>query len=164
MAQKNAFTIRIDGLDKLEKAFDQSPQTTEMFLRQAMRVSTSRVKTEMREQIRREGITNTGNLARNIYIEEPTKPTYGRVYVGEKYGAVVEFGRRPGSFPPVAPLERWAQTKLGKGGIGFLIARKIAREGTKAHPFVGPTFDKTVEPITREMADAIKRILQKVAQ
>lgn len=55
------------------------------------------------------------------------------------YGEIVlEYGRRPGKFPPVEPLEQWAVNRgMGKG-VGYLIARKIARMGTKKFREGGP--------------------------
>ena len=59
-----------------------------------------------------------------------------------EYGEVIEMGRRPGKgFPPVAPITLWAIRKLGVAdkeakSVGFLIARKIAKEGFEgAHMF-----------------------------
>lgn len=47
---------------------------------------------------------------------------------------VLEEGRRPGGrMPPVAIIERWAQRVIGVSGLGYVIARAIARRGTKAH-------------------------------
>lgn len=58
-----------------------------------------------------------------------------------EYGEVVELGRRPGKFPPLAPIELWVRRKLGvpdaeARGVAFLVARKIARVGFDgAHMF-----------------------------
>lgn len=46
--------------------------------------------------------------------------------------AVLEYGRKPGGpMPPVAPIEAWAQ-RHGMAGLGYVIARAIARRGLKA--------------------------------
>jgi len=54
---------------------------------------------------------------------------------GKARALFLEFGRRPGTFPPIAPIRAWAIRKLGVSedeadGVAYLIARKIAREGT----------------------------------
>lgn len=50
------------------------------------------------------------------------------------YGDIVlEYGRRPGKFPPVEPLERWAMLHGMDKGAGYLIARKIAQRGTEKY-------------------------------
>ncbi len=57
---------------------------------------------------------------------------------GRKYTEQLVWGRRPGTRPPIAPLERWAQVKLGLSGAeakgaAFAIANKIAKEGTEIY-------------------------------
>lgn len=57
---------------------------------------------------------------------------------GRKYTEQLVWGRRPGAMPPIAPLERWAQVKLGLSGTAaksaaFAIAKKIASEGTNIY-------------------------------
>ena len=48
------------------------------------------------------------------------------------YGDIVlEYGGKPGKFPPVEPLERWALLHGMDKGAGYLIARKIAQRGTE---------------------------------
>jgi len=82
------------------------------------------------------------------------------------YAEVVEFGRKPGGFPPWkenSGLYRWVKLKLGIAGkmtksVAFLIARKIAKYGFKGQPYLHPAF-KHEEPIfIRE----IKKIFKKV--
>ena len=54
------------------------------------------------------------------------------------HGYYVEHGRKPGRFPPRAPIELWVRRKLGVSddrevrAVGFLVARAIARRGTIA--------------------------------
>lgn len=57
---------------------------------------------------------------------------------GRQYTEQLVWGRRPGLRPPIAPLERWAQIKLGLSGqealgAAFAIANKIAKEGTEIY-------------------------------
>ena len=47
--------------------------------------------------------------------------------------AALETGRKPGKAPPYKALEMWAQRKLGDKKLAFVVARKIAREGTQKH-------------------------------
>ena len=50
------------------------------------------------------------------------------------YGDIVlEYGRKPGRFPPVEPLERWAMLHGMDKGAGYLIARKIAQRGNEKY-------------------------------
>ena len=72
---------------------------------------------------------------------------HGEVFTGAQapYAEYIEEGTRP-HFPPRAPMELWAQRKLGDARLWFVVARAIARRGTRAyHMFrdalaqVGPT-------------------------
>ena len=47
----------------------------------------------------------------------------------------LEFGRKPGQMPPIAPIKGWVERKLGVSsdeseGVAFAIAKKIAKKGT----------------------------------
>lgn len=56
----------------------------------------------------------------------------GEVFSNRDYAPAVERGRRPGrGFPPREPIERWAARNLGDASLWFVVARKIARQGTK---------------------------------
>ena len=64
-----------------------------------------------------------------------------------KYGQFVERGRGPGGFPPLDAIISWVRIKITRNPkaaktIAFLIARKIARFGTKEQPFLHPAFNK----------------------
>ena len=57
---------------------------------------------------------------------------YGNHYVEQLVN-----GREPGTFPPVAAIEKWIEEKgiaaidISVSSLAFLIARKISREGTE---------------------------------
>lgn len=74
------------------------------------------------------GMDATGEWKANIRAE-------GNKVIGRSYTEQLEYGRRPGTPPPIAPLIRWVEAKLGlagKEGIGvaYAIRNKIAKEGT----------------------------------
>ena len=55
---------------------------------------------------------------------------------GMKYTEQLQFGRRPGRFPPIDSIEQWISDKgitseIPVRSLAFLIARKIANEGTR---------------------------------
>lgn len=84
------------------------------------------------------------NLVNSISPEHVALLTW-RVGAHVEHAWYAEKGRRPGGpMPPPQALADWAQTKLGisdpgaRARAGFLIARKIQREGFPAQPFVQP--------------------------
>ena len=149
---KQFYSIKIEGLDELKAAADKAGSEYVHLMEQAMGRAVTKVQNDIKENITNKGISNTGNLRRSVQKHEVTA-TRGVVGVDEKYGAYVEFGTSP-HFPPVAPLERWAQTKLGTPGLGFIIARKIARSGTPAQPYAVPAFVSNVDFIFKQFVEA----------
>lgn len=155
------YSLQIKGLDSMIADFKKAGVNYAPLLRQAMDKGTKRVQQVARDVIRANGTTFQGNLARSITVRESTERR-GVIGVGERYGGAVEFGRRPGSMPPSAPLERWAQLKLGKPGLGFVIAQKIKRVGTKAQPFMEPAYRESAPYVLdqfKQVNDIIVRIM-----
>lgn len=73
------------------------------------------------------------------------------------YAGVIEYGRRPGARrPPVEPIARWAQRKLGlpyknARSMAFVIARRIGQRGLL------PRRVLTSEQTTRLLLEALER-------
>lgn len=155
-------TLEIKGLDKLIEDFERAGVNYRPVMTQAMQRSTQKVKNAIQNNITSKGITFQGSLRRSVQINTATFDR-GVVGVGERYGAVVEFGRRPGSMPPVEPIERWASIKLGAPGAGFVIARKIKQQGTKAQPYVEPAFVDNVDYILDQFAKGADTLLAEMA-
>lgn len=77
------------------------------------------------------------------------------------HAVFVEYGRRAGKFPPLDYIRQWVRKKMKLEGreansVGFLIARKIARKGTKPHPFLGPAVEKNKRQVSEAITMAIK--------
>ncbi len=92
----------------------------------------------------------------------------------EDYWKWVENGRKAGKFPPVDAIKKWITIKpvipRGKNGkvptenqLSYLIGRKIAREGTRANPFLEPTIrdfklvDKIYAAVNSMLTDEINK-------
>jgi HK97 gp10 family phage protein len=65
------------------------------------------------------------------------------------YAPYVEFGTKPHwtSIKPGTALYKWA---MQKGIPPFALQRSIAKKGTKAHPFIQPTYDEA-EPVVQSI-------------
>ena len=78
------------------------------------------------------------------------------------YAFFVEYGRKAGKFPPVDYITQWVRKKLRvideklAKGIGFVIARKIAKSGTRPHPFFRPAVEKKKKAVSDAIAEAVK--------
>lgn len=83
------------------------------------------------------------------------------------YALFVEYGRRAGKFPPIDEIVQWVRKKLrireqkAAKGIGFLIARKIAKKGTRPHPFFGPAVEKNKNAINDFIAEEVNKETQR---
>lgn len=94
----------------------------------------------------------------------------------EDYYKWVENGRKAGKFPPVDAIKKWITIKpvipRGKNGkvptenqLSYLIGRKIAREGTRANPFLEPTIrdfklvDKIYAAVNSMLTDEINKVV-----
>lgn len=73
----------------------------------------------------------------NVEISERDSTTIATLS-GLNYTEQLVYGRKPGKFPPIKMIEQWIldkgisiEGKLTTSSLAFLIARKIAKEGTK---------------------------------
>lgn len=91
--------------------------------------------------------------------------TIGATGGASLYVEFVEHGRRPGKFPPVDPIRKWVRRVLGITGasqirsVAFLVARKIARNGTPATNFTRITAEKEEQTTKMFMKMAASRVL-----
>ena len=75
----------------------------------------------------------------------------------------------PNYFPPPRQLELWVRRKLGVPiedalSVAFVIARKIARKGTKAQPIVKETIDKNINAYFQKFEAALEDMLQEALE
>lgn len=156
------FNIEVRGLEEFKRDLKRFPPEAKTELQKAMVSSTTKIKNDIQSNITSKGISNTGQLRRSVNVIKASFDK-GIVGVGERYGLFVEGGTRP-HFPPVAPLERWAQTKLGQSGLGFVIARKIAQRGTKAQPFVEPAYKQDINFVVKQFDYAILKLVRSLGK
>jgi len=71
------------------------------------------------------------------------------------YAPVVEYGRAPGTLPPVDEIEKWA-ARHGMPGAGWPIAMNIKKNGIPEAPFLRPAIQyakkdigKIIQQVTR---------------
>ena len=98
----------------------------------------------------------TGAGRRSIGIAEIEN---GHAIVSDLHMLVMEEGRKPNStMPPVAPLERWGRRVLGVRGLGFVLARSIARKGIAPRRF----FEKAIDRATKQEKAALDKEAGKI--
>ncbi len=93
----------------------------------------------------------------------------------EEYWKNVEYGRAPGTWPPVDAIRAWIDSrpviprpyKLKNGKtyvpdqkqLAFLIGRKIAEKGIPARPYLKQVKEELEEEFAEELMEAINRAL-----
>ena len=151
--------VQVKGLDELIRNFDTASDQFTTVMKSALTTSVKSIR--KRALLESKGSKDTGKLQRNIRQE--VRGLVGSVTAGSKHSIFIEEGTKP-HFPPVAPLEAWAKRKLGKSGLGFVIARKIAREGTEAQPFMQPAADKSKSDVNKFFNNAVDDLIRIMAK
>jgi len=90
-------------------------------------------------------ISDTGKLKQSVHIRKLTNEVGYKVVAEKDYALTVETGSKP-HYPPYKPLSLWLKRKLHVPISRLYIAtkglqRKIARFGTKPHPYLKPSAD-----------------------
>jgi len=81
------------------------------------------------------GMRSSGQWAKSLEVQATE---FSGIILGLPYTQQLATGRKPGKFPPIKSIEEWILEKpirfepeISISSLAFLIARKIAREGTK---------------------------------
>jgi hypothetical protein len=149
----------------------------------------------LRERIKSEPVTRfgavnaSGNLAASLRTEVLATATgYRLTLYGASYALALEYGRKPGKFPPLRSIQLWIEAKgltqkpggasvtagaTGYSSLAFLIGRKIAQNGTVLYqagqpsslfgarigaPIVASELAKRLLPVVREQALSALRV------
>jgi hypothetical protein len=146
--------VKAVGLAPLQSRLNSAPNETHAQMRAAMVTSTTLLEGAMRTLAPRD----TGRLQGSISseISGGGASITGKVGPSVRYGYWVEHGRAAGRQPPIAAISGWAKRH---GANPFLMARGIGRRGTRAQPFVEPTFRAN----RGKVVDIFERIGVKVA-
>jgi len=98
------------------------------------------------ENLIREGKVDTGTLLKTANINREFLKK--EIVFPALYADVIEYGRAPGSMPPVEALEKWVMRKLGiekkkAKSVCWAIAMAIKQRGMAATPFLRPAIEST---------------------
>jgi len=132
-AAVSAVTVR--GLDGAVRALREAGERIQALVPQAMRRAAGIVEREAK----RLSPMDTGRLMSSITSETRGigMEVVGIVGSNVEYAPYVELGTKP-HFPPVSALEVWARRH---GTTAFVVARAIARRGTRARRFLQGAFE-----------------------
>ncbi|MCD6663508.1 MAG: hypothetical protein LT082_08920 [Comamonas sp.] len=157
--------LSVSGLDALLRGFAQAPEFTQRTLLATMTEATMLVQREAQERTPKV----TGKTAASIASDAFATPVgvIGIVGSSQPSATFIELGTKP-HMPPVEALVPWVRAVLGvdrkrERSVAYLVARKIARKGTKAQRPFGEAIAATEGQMLRMFEDAAGRIAAHLA-
>lgn len=150
--------ISAPGLVALRRGFEAAADYTQKQLLDGMSEAVALLEREAKDAMPAVSGLTRGSITSDTF--STPAGVLGVVGSASIAAAAVELGTRP-HMPPVAPIARWVQEKLGvpadrAHGVAFAVARKISRVGTKAQR----PFERTL----RRQMGALTRIFEQRAQ
>lgn len=160
-------SISIEGLDRLLKAFDKADKDVRKAAMQGLQKAGLNIIADAQMNLRDNSSVVTGLLRQSGKVQKVDEETLDIGFFDTQnrqsgYAYFVEYGRRAGRMPPPDEMAEWAYKKFQLHDrnlarqAGWAIAIKIAREGTRPHPFFAPAIDKNKNRITSALRDALK--------
>lgn len=154
-----SLTLEIDGVEEVLRKLND-----DVLLADPMRNFLNRMaftgQAEARRHAKPHG-ADTGELANSVQtrLDSASVPLWAEVYTNKAYAASANYGRGPGSPPPVAAIEPWARRHGATGpGAAYLIARAIGRRGTKGLQFM----EKARDEMTRRSGEFVGKLAAEV--
>ncbi len=156
-------SISMGDLQTFRRGLREAPEYTERVLQEAMTEATLLMRREWQENLPRA----SGLTAASITSDVASTPAgvLGVVGSSQPSALFLELGTGP-HMPPVQALEPWVKAVLGVRdpkeikSVAFLVARKIAREGTPArYPMA-----RAAQSVEGQVLAMVERAAAKVAE
>ena len=165
----DSVNIDVQNINELLRNLEKADKTVRQAAFKGMQKGAMTVINDAKSNLRLNTSVVTGLLrasGRVVKVDDETLDMgfFDTTNQGHGYAAYVEYGRRSGKFPPLDAIAEWAHKKLRikdereARSVGFLIARKIARDGSTPHPFFIPAIRKNSRGILQAMKDAIANV------
>lgn len=160
--------MTLAGLDNLQRGLAQAPVMTQREMLMAITEATLLVEREVKDAMPKATGITAGSIASDAF----TTPVgaIGVVGSAQPSAAFVELGTKP---HPVSKagrvaLENWVRMKLGVSAkeaprVAYLVARKIARKGTKAQRPFEKAVVSTQDQVIRMFEAAAARVAAHLA-
>lgn len=166
MDERNGY-IALEGLDKVLKGFDKADKEVRKAAMHGLTKGGMNIIADAQVNLRENGSVVTGLLRQSGRVQKVDDTNldvgfFDTTNQHSGYALYVEYGRRAGKFPPLDELIQWARKKFRLSekdakSVGFLVARKIARDGSVPHPFFQPAVKKNERSILKAVEDAVRR-------
>ena len=127
--------------------------------------SAARIVAEAKIKLKDNGSIATGMLRNSGSVRPQVDGTVDAGFYAD-YAYWVEYGRKAGGMPPVKLIAEWVRKRHISSdeseieSIAFAIARNIAANGTKAKPFLTPSYEENKSRIDEIMQKAINQVVE----
>ena len=133
---------------------------------QGLKESAARIVAVAKTHLKDNGSVATGMLRNSGSVRPQVDGTVDAGFYAE-YAYWVEYGRKAGGMPPVKLIKEWVRKKHITSNekeiesIAFAIAKNIAANGTKAKPFLTPSYEENKSRIDEIMEKAINEVTER---
>lgn len=168
--QPKTAVLQVEGLEKVLRALAKCDEDVVEAGLKGLEAGAMEMINDAKANLRENTSIVTGLLRKSGRVErngnDITAGFFDTTNREDGYAAYVEYGRRSGKMPPPDEIGAWVYKKFHLHGdkgwkeansLGWAIAKRIAREGTKPHPFLGPAVKKNQSAIVKSVRDAIRR-------
>ena len=128
--------------------------------------SAARIVAGAKTRLKDNGSVATGMLRNSGSVRPQVDGTVDAGFYAD-YAYWVEYGRKAGGMPPVKLIAEWVRKRHISSdeseieSIAFAIARNIAANGTKAKPFLTPSYEENKSRIDGIMQKAINQVTER---
>lgn len=143
--------VSISGAEDLFKNMDRMEDDIRREAMLGLEKAGKNIIEDAQRNLRQDKINVTGVLSQSGKTQRVDDNTVEAGFIadnGNGYAEFVEYGRRSGRMPPPDTMGEWAYKKLRirdrriADRVGWALAKKIAKAGTKPHPFFQPAVEK----------------------
>lgn len=157
--------IDIEGLNDLHVKFDRVTREVFREADEGLKKGGMKIIADAQQNLRTNGTNYTGLLSNSGKTQKiDVGYDVGFFPSNKGYAEAVEYGKKAGSFPPLAEIRAWAKKKLRieerrLNSAAFFISRKIARKGTRPQPFFTPAVQKNQQEIMDAISEAVSKVI-----
>lgn len=130
---------------------------------QGLKESAARIVAVAKTHLKDNGSVATGMLRNSGSVRPQVDGTVDAGFYAE-YAYWVEYGRKAGGMPPVKMIQEWIRKKHIAGNekeiesMAWAVAKSIAANGTKAKPFLTPSYEENKSRIDDIIQKAINEV------
>lgn len=159
--------VRVIGLDRLRRKLGELEEAEIKAIQFTVKASALNIEGGAKRRVLVDR-GRTRNAISHLIGEDGMSATIGMVGADggtmSIVGKVIEYGRRPGSYPPPDAIKSWMKRKGIPLKAYWPIMRKLFLKGTAAHPFLFPAFEEEVPKFKQRLQRALERAAREVAR